>query len=381
MYQEKYSLTWHTYSDHLKRMMKALMINEDFSDVTLVTEDKMQIKAHINILSACSPVFRDILKKDKNSSTVMYLRGIQFSEMESIMQYIYLGEATFYEEKVDELIAVAKSLEIKELCNAEHKANDEPDDELAPSDPVTGTEMIDEQNDTSDHTIKQDSQISKLLQIRREVLSVNRKYECDMCHKKYSDKRGLDRHRQSVHEGVLYVCDQCDYQARQQSHLTKHIQSKHEGVQFQYACDQCDFLTAWQSHLAVHIQSKHEGIKYACDQCDYQVVYKNELTRHIQTRHEGVKYACDQCDYQATNKSNLTKHIQSKHEGIKYACDKCDYQAVYQHHLAAHIQSKHEGVKYACDQCDYQFTQTSSLIRHIKRAHKAVHNQLSTNTN
>ena len=30
-------------------MMKELMMNEDFSDVTLVTEDKKQIKANINI--------------------------------------------------------------------------------------------------------------------------------------------------------------------------------------------------------------------------------------------------------------------------------------------------------------------------------------------
>ena len=84
MYLEKYSLTWHTYSDHLKSMIKELMMNEDFSDVTLVTEDKKQIKAHINILSACSPVFNDILKKDKNSSPVMYLRGIVYFELESI---------------------------------------------------------------------------------------------------------------------------------------------------------------------------------------------------------------------------------------------------------------------------------------------------------
>ena len=53
MNQEKYSLTWQTYSDHLRSMMKELMMNEDYSDVTLVTEDKKQIKANINILSAC----------------------------------------------------------------------------------------------------------------------------------------------------------------------------------------------------------------------------------------------------------------------------------------------------------------------------------------
>ena len=103
--------------------MKELMMNEDFSDVTLVTEDKKQIKANINILSACSPVFRDTLKKEKNSSTIMYLRGVQYSEIESIIQFIYLGEATFYEERMDEFLAVAKSLEIKELCNAESETN------------------------------------------------------------------------------------------------------------------------------------------------------------------------------------------------------------------------------------------------------------------
>ena len=48
MNQEEYSLRWHNYSDHLKSMMKELMLNEDFYDVTLVTEDKKQIKANIN---------------------------------------------------------------------------------------------------------------------------------------------------------------------------------------------------------------------------------------------------------------------------------------------------------------------------------------------
>ena len=56
MHQGKYSLTWHTYSDHLKSMMRELMVNEDFSDVTLVTEDKKHIRANVNILSAFSSI-------------------------------------------------------------------------------------------------------------------------------------------------------------------------------------------------------------------------------------------------------------------------------------------------------------------------------------
>ena len=52
--------------------MKELMVNEDLADITLITDDKKQIKANINILSACSPLFKDILKKEKNSSPIIY---------------------------------------------------------------------------------------------------------------------------------------------------------------------------------------------------------------------------------------------------------------------------------------------------------------------
>ena len=113
--QEKYSLTWHTYSDHLKSMMKELMVNEDFSDVTIVTEDKKHIKAHISILSMCSQVFKDLLNKEKSSNQIMYLKGIQFSEMESIMQFIYLGETTFHKERMDDTLShqISKDCMIK----------------------------------------------------------------------------------------------------------------------------------------------------------------------------------------------------------------------------------------------------------------------------
>ena len=62
MQQEKYSLTWHTYSDYLRGMMQEMMTSENFADVTLVCDDKKTVRAHRNILSACSPVFKNILQ-------------------------------------------------------------------------------------------------------------------------------------------------------------------------------------------------------------------------------------------------------------------------------------------------------------------------------
>ena len=80
--------------------MREMMTSDDFTDVTLVTDDKNTIKAHRNILSACSPVFKNILQMEINNvHPVIYLRGIQYPEIESILQFIYLGQTKFNEER------------------------------------------------------------------------------------------------------------------------------------------------------------------------------------------------------------------------------------------------------------------------------------------
>ena len=62
MREEKYTLNWHTYSDHLRDILKEMSSDDSFADVTLVTDDKKQMKAHKNILSASSSVFKEILQ-------------------------------------------------------------------------------------------------------------------------------------------------------------------------------------------------------------------------------------------------------------------------------------------------------------------------------
>ena len=358
MHEEKYNVTWHSYTDHLKSMMKELMMSEDFSDVTLVTEDKKQIRAHINILSACSPVFKDILKKDRNSSPIKYLRGVKYLELESIMQFIYLGEATFYKERIDEFLAVAKSLKIEELCYAINVSIDHPDVSHSPIDQDTSNDLMEEQTCLY---VNQDTQ-------KKGIIRVN-EFECNQCHKTYSGTGALSQHRQSVHQGIKYECNQCDKRFTDKRGLKRHILIKHEGVR--YACDQCNYQATTHSHLKVHIQSMHEGVKYACELCNYQSAHRSGLTKHIETKHEG-RYACHHCDYQACREKSLTLHILSKHEGVKYACDQCDQQFTQQSYLTRHIKSKHEGVNYECDQCHFQATTQGYLKQHIRSSQSMI---------
>ena len=333
-HREKYTLTWHSCTDHLKNALKEMMTSSEFADVTLVTDDKQQIRAHRNILSACSPVFKNILQIDCNSTNpVIYLRGIQHSEMESIMQFIYLGEAKFYEERMSELLMVSKNLEIKDLSNGiemndqtalnaecesnvhDNNVSEEKVVYESPSRVMNGD--VEYQTQTS--TIGSTPIIINKKARETEVVSEKGKIKCQDCERVFISPQALWYHTKSKHEGVKYPCNQCGQQFAYQHHLTTHIQSKHEGVN--YACNQCDYLAGRQDNLTTHIQSKHEGVKYACNQCDQQFTKQCNLTTHIQSKHEGVKYACNQCDYQATTQGNLTTHIQSKHEGVKYSCN------------------------------------------------------------
>ena len=106
---------------------KDMILNVDFSDVTFVTEDRKQIRSHKNILSACSPFFKEILQIEKGLNSIIFLRGINYSEIESILEFIYLGKATVVEGRLDEFLNVARSLEIKEVSHEEMVANNLPD--------------------------------------------------------------------------------------------------------------------------------------------------------------------------------------------------------------------------------------------------------------
>ena len=48
-HKEKYTLKWHSYSDHLKEAFGDMMTSSEFADVTLVTDDKQQIREHRGI--------------------------------------------------------------------------------------------------------------------------------------------------------------------------------------------------------------------------------------------------------------------------------------------------------------------------------------------
>merc|ERR1712150_254948 len=105
---EKHTLNWHTFSEHLQVMFKDLYQEGRHTDVTLVSDDQTQFKAHKIVLSACSPVFKKIIDSNPSQHPLIYLRGVLSYEVESILQFMYLGEGRFYHERMGEIIKVAQ---------------------------------------------------------------------------------------------------------------------------------------------------------------------------------------------------------------------------------------------------------------------------------
>ena len=112
---EKYTLNWHTFSEHLQLMFKDLYEEQKHYDLTLVCDDQTQFKAHKIVLRACSPVFKKIIDNNPSQHPLIYLRGIQIHELESILQFVYLGEGRSYPERIGEFLKVAKDLKVKEI--------------------------------------------------------------------------------------------------------------------------------------------------------------------------------------------------------------------------------------------------------------------------
>ena len=213
-------------------MLHHMMISKELTDVTLVSEDKKHFKAHKIVLSASSTIFKNIIDENYNSNPVIYLRGIQSYEVESILQFIYLGQVKFDQKRMNEFLNVGKSLEIKEIC----KDNEFPGNEPSDDDEIY---ELEEEKDLS--ALKPNpQQLSEINTTKEEpfnsstrnIAQDNSELMCNECGKQFSYKAGLYTHKKSIHEGLKYPCDHCNYIATRKDSLKRHINSSHPGVKY-----------------------------------------------------------------------------------------------------------------------------------------------------
>ena len=114
---EKFCLKWNDFQQNIVSSYHDLRKDSHFCDVTLVCEEDQQIEAHRIILTACSPFFSTVLKRNKHSHPMIYMRGLKAKDLEAILDFIYHGEANIYQEDLDGFLALAEELQLKGLAH------------------------------------------------------------------------------------------------------------------------------------------------------------------------------------------------------------------------------------------------------------------------
>ena len=229
---KKYKLFWSSFSSYKKDFLKNLLETNEFSDVTLVSDDNHQYNVHKFILSACSSVFKKILNGNPLNTSI-YLRGIYHEELESILQFIYLGETTFYHEKMDELLTVAKSLDIKEI--GETIADEDMScDKVDPLEDVKlEPKIIDETHVATDTASDED--IKDKNSILNVTMKKHHKTICKVCNKEFKNREDRDKHVEETGHYNEYSCGVCGQSFKQKIHASRHEAHKHS-QEMPYKC-------------------------------------------------------------------------------------------------------------------------------------------------
>ena len=112
---EKFCIKWNNFQQNVKTAFVDLRTDSDFTDVTLASEDGHQIEAHKVVLAASSPVFQNLLKQNKHSHPLIYLRGMKNEDLLAVVDFLYYGETNIYQENLDIFLNIAEELKLKGL--------------------------------------------------------------------------------------------------------------------------------------------------------------------------------------------------------------------------------------------------------------------------
>jgi len=98
-------------------------IIKTFFNVTLCCDDDSQVDAHKTILSACSPFFRSVLKRNPHQHPLLYLKGVKYKEMVAILDFMYMGEVNVAQDELNSFLAVAEDLRVKGLTQGNSESS------------------------------------------------------------------------------------------------------------------------------------------------------------------------------------------------------------------------------------------------------------------
>ena len=255
---EKFCLKWNDFQENIGTVFGSLWQDEDFSDVTLASEDGHQVEAHKVILASSSPFFQKLLKQNKHTHPLIYMRGIKSEELDAILDFLYHGETNINQENIDSFLKIADELSLKGLTagTEENKSKSNPKVSQPKADIKTFNSKYSQPIAPEYYTSEQSSIINTLKEKSTEVSTVavsNISFSGDL--------HDLDEHVKS-----LMVPGQ---------NMTP------DGKKKATACQVCG-KEGYRTNIRDHIETNHvEGVSVPCNKCEKIFRSRNALRQHM----------------------------------------------------------------------------------------------------
>jgi len=109
---------WEDFDLNATRIFREIQARSDFCDVKIGCSDSdgKTVKGHRVILASFSIVFEEMFQQlggnSPVSTTALFLRGVRFHDLTSILNFIYQGEVSVEEERMPSFLSAAEDLKI-----------------------------------------------------------------------------------------------------------------------------------------------------------------------------------------------------------------------------------------------------------------------------
>ena len=257
---EKFCLKWNDYQSNWNRPLSELRNDNDFADVTLISDDKVKFSAHKVLLSSCSNMFKFILKSNNHANPLLFLGGISSVNLGFILDYMYQGEVKIFQEQLDSFIESAQKLEIEGLLGNSEDTEEDSKENISTGRETHETDighLLDEQNQ---HQPPQEKQVVRM----NGNLAVNTR-------RLFS--------RTSAGERI----NVSNFNTEEIEDRMKELYKKIDGV---WNCNTCDFTTGGKSSdIRKHVETHIDGLCYTCNICSKEFRLRRSLNHHKNSSH------------------------------------------------------------------------------------------------
>ena len=398
---EKFNLRYNGYQTNLANNFKKLINEEEFLDVTLVSDDQKQFSAHKLVLSSSSTYFKNILKQTKHSHPMLCLDGIGSNELNDVLHYIYNGEVEIYQDHIDRFLGIAFRLQLEGLIN--NNASDETDS-LEVGYQNLSNKLCDAivprkenppkpPSDTYIKAEKQESVIKAVKTEKNDTRSEKVVNSSDMTLNSSEIELKIDESYEKSRDDDLYHCKFCNYASKRRTHTREHVETHYD---FKYNCNNCDKIlnskVSLRHHNSIHKKQDQEGNKdmemNSPEEKEDQNEENNQLIKQEKKLNNLLKVIERKADAPKkvegsatviedhTNEDLCLSEIEEKManhmEMISggYKCTVCQYSSKHKDHVREHL-DKHVKFTYNCNLCEKSFGSKHAFRRDVALHRKA----------